>query len=132
MSLERKEMSLDAFRKYPVWIWNDTEDALVPVENWKQLPNDDPLFIKAVFTGPDGAKYDGYLVGYEHYHAFGLFVGEEEYILNFTLPDMMADSIHAIGNQVGKNNLKLFPLEYLVETIFDGLPQIKGTFDPFC
>lgn len=94
MSITRKQLSLDVFREYPVLKWNDAEDSHVPLANWKQLPKDVPtLFIKAMFAAADGAKYEGYLIGLENFYAFGLFIGENEYVLNLNLPDMIADSM---------------------------------------
>lgn len=117
-----------SFREYPVWKWNESQDGVEPVFNWDPIRSDEPtLFIKADFIAADGTKFEGYLVGLKSFHAFGLFVGDEEYVLNINLPEFIDMDLQAIRKQLGKSELNLFPLEYKTEVSFEDHKKLAGT-----
>jgi hypothetical protein len=122
-----KRLSPALFQECPVWKWDDAQEAHEPVTNWKPLPKDEPtLFIKADFIAADGTAFEGYLIGLESYYAVGLFVDGTEYVLNLNLPDMIDASLHAICQQIGKEKVTLFPLQYETEVAFEGQSPISG------
>lgn len=127
--MEYRDFSKELFDRHPVWKWNATADGHCPVENFDPLPKDEStLFIKAIFTAASGEVFDGYLVGLERFYAFGLFVSEEEYVINLRLPETAKAAEVAISGTLGKS-VRLFPLRYETSLHFAGEPRIAGTLD---
>jgi hypothetical protein len=124
-------LSPTLLQEYPVWKWDDSQDWLEPVLDWESSRRDEPTYIiKADFIAVDGTQFEGYLIGLDTYYAFGLFVGENEHILNFNLPDRMEERIKEISEQLHNSDLTLFPLRYTSEVRLEDDKQITGIFSP--
>ena len=122
-----KNLSRASFQQSPVWKWDESQEGHEPVVDWRPLKKDEPvLFIKADFIAADGSKFEGYLVGLESFYAVGLFVENNEHVLNLNLPDMIDSSIKLIREQLGRAQLNLFPLKYKTEVSFDDDKKLTG------
>jgi hypothetical protein len=122
-----KRLSYELLRKQPVWKWDETNEFLCPVLEYNPLPENEPtLFIKAVFETPEKYRFDGYLIGLHRYYGFGLFVEDQEFVMNLNLPDMIEENLNIICNTLGRQELVLFPLMYETNYYFEGKQKING------
>jgi len=125
-----KDLSLELLDKYPVWTWDESEEYLNPVLDYKPLPDEPNLFIKAKFETPKGKIFDGYLIGDEQFYAFGLFHENKEFIFNLNLLDMAQNSLNEIFRFKKADLSFLFPLRFHSELFYKDKKTINGVFDP--
>lgn len=125
-----KILKPELFEKYPVWIWDESNEYKCPLRtNFLPLPEDKGvLFIKAIFEDNLKREFDGYLVGYESYHAFGVFTKNGTYTFNFNLPSFMEEDLKDIYPNTELTVNEFFPVKYKSELFFEGKPPISGTF----
>ena len=123
------DLTEKGFDTYPVWKWVASNDAYCPVWQFDPLPEDEPtLFMKARFETPGGDNLRGYLVGRDCFYAFGLFVEDEEYVININLPETIEAAESAVGAKLGRR-INLFPLKYETDLHFAGKQAIKGVLE---
>jgi len=130
--MERRVTDLSAahFVEYPVWKWDEAQEFHCPVSSFEPLPEDEgTLFIRSRFEAPDGLSFDGYLVGTRTFFAFGIFIEDQEYLINLNLPDMAGNTITEMSEVLGLNDLELFPLGYETTVHFQGEPNLKGVLN---
>jgi hypothetical protein len=105
----RDTLTQEDLDRYPIWTWDDRNEGLHPLSETEQAPDGYwPLFIKARFYASEHT-FDGYLVGT---HALGLFVNEEQFVLNLNMPDRIEGHLVEICRLLGCQPFKLFPLRY--------------------
>jgi hypothetical protein len=127
--MECRDFSRESFELYPVWRWNASSDAHCPVIDFDPLPEDEStLFIKATFTAATGEVFDGYLVGLTQFFAFGLFLDNEEFVVNLRLVETTESVATALRRKYGKS-IRLFPLKYHTRVHFAGEECICGTLE---
>jgi hypothetical protein len=125
--LEKQELTETDFESYPVWVWNESEDALCPIDDYNPLPTAyGTLFIKAQFTTTDGHQFPGYLMGITKFYGCGLFVGGREFVINLNTPDFTVITTKDIAAQLGIESIKLFPLKYQSWLNFKDGGRIEG------
>lgn len=98
----------------------------------KTPPASNPaLFTKAIFRSQSGVVFDGYVIGRGSFHAFGLFHGDDQYIFNFNLPDMMVDELTRLKSSMEAYPSELFPLTYRIDKRVPEYEEMEGeiTFD---
>lgn len=127
-NMETMMLTKDLLDQYPVWKWNDSTDARIPVLDFDPLPEDEPtLFLKARFKAPGGEEFDGYLAGRETFYAFAVFIGEADFGFNFNLEEMFKDEVDQLCRVLGKpEQWSLFPLHYETDVHFKDRPDING------
>ena len=129
-SPKRRMLSQADFEAYPVWVWDDDTEHVVPIsEAEPSLDDYNTLFIKARFE-TDGHSFDGYLIGGPTYYAFALFVAGHKFVMNFNLPDRIEKHLIDIAALLKVAPFKLFPLRYTSEVRFKGGGRIAGSLTP--
>jgi len=124
-NIHESDLSLAAFERFPIWTWDDEQEGYHPVAGTGALPVEFPtLFIRAAFTMTSGRLLTGYLIGLETFFGFGIFVAENEYLVNLNLPDLAAPVLQSLAVEFGEDVL---PLRYCAEIA--GLPRIQGEFE---
>ena len=119
----------ELLEKHPVWMWNDSMDDLVPVEDFIPLPNDEgDLFIRAMFEMPSGKRALGSLTGCGSCYAFSIIIEGKEFIFNINLPSRNLEKEKTIADELNDPSFSLFPLKYESEFYFEGEGKISGTF----
>jgi len=124
-------LSEEALAQYPVWVWNEKEDAHCPLSDNEPDPAEHgTLFIKARFRAGDGSEFAGYLIGGSTFYAFGLFAGGGEFVFNRNLPDLADGIDKLLADAVGRR-VDLFPLTYESDVKLRGGRSISGTIARF-
>jgi len=119
------------FETYPVWTWDDQNEGYLPISEAEPSPGDYwGLFIKAHFQTSKGFSFEGFLVGDEFFHAFGLFVKDELIVINFNLLDELDEDLKKIYELLKCEPFDLFPLRYESSVRFKGGKKISGLFMP--
>ena len=127
INMETKMLTESLLNQYPVWTWNESNDARCPVYNHEPLPgNVSSLFIKAQFTTAEGDHFTGYLSGRKKFHAFTLFFDGISYHFNLNLGDQVRAKASELGVALGKTDFKLLPLRYTSEVHFEGEANVEG------
>lgn len=123
---KRTTLTLEDLRQYPIWVWDETTEYLLPLAHDTESPRDfHPLFIAAKFRA-DGVEMDGYLIGA---HAIGLCVGGQEVIINARMPETVRHGREIVQRAFGRFRLKLFPLQFESHVRLPNEPPITGTYD---
>jgi len=121
----------ELFARHPIWKWNDAMEGYLPVPHSDPLPKDQgTLFIRARFAAASGEQFAGYLVGLVSFYAAGLFVKDEEFILNLNLPDLMEADVARIKERLENPALRMFPLKYQDDVGFQHSPPLIGVLEP--
>jgi hypothetical protein len=125
---KRKDFTKADFDQYPVWVWDDEMEGHLPLSENEPSPDGEygPFFIKARFE-VNGCWFDGYLIGDETYYAFGLFVGDHEFVMNLNMPDLIEESVVEICRLMNWGPFELFPLRYESPVRYEGGREISGT-----
>ena len=126
----REILTRKDFEQYPVWTWDDKNEGYLPISETEPSPeNYWGLFIKARFDTPDGYSFDGFLVGDKTFHAFGLFIHEDDIMFNINLPDLNELALLRLKKLLKINSLKLFPIRYKSIISFKDGSEISGTLN---
>jgi len=125
------ELTQEQFERCPIWKWDDAMEGYLPVAHSDPLPKDQgTLFIRARFAAASGEQFTGYLVGLGSFYAAGLFVKDEEFILNLNLPDLMEADVARIKELLDNPALRMFPLKYQDDIGFQHSPPLIGVLEP--
>jgi hypothetical protein len=125
---KRKMFTKADFDQYLVWVWDDEMEGHLPLSENELSPDSeyDTFFIKARFE-VNGCWFDGYLLGDETYYAFGLFVGDQQFIMNLNAPDMIEEGLVEIRRLMNWEPFELFPFRYESPVRYEGGQVIAGT-----
>ena len=151
-----ENISREALEKHPVWAhFESTEDreiilgwgvtpesvdgeisryefcgpsALYPVLELDPLPSLRHLVIGVTFETRQGTRCAGYLF---EPHAFGIFVGDEEFCLNRNLAQLSERIAARLASALDTRADRLFPLQYTCAFRNHQGIAIEGTLDPF-
>ena len=82
---------------------------LYPVLQLDPLPPTEHLIVAAVFETAGGIALPGYVL---EPHAFGLFVGDQEFCFNRNLVGVSARAAAKLGSALAEEPRSLFPLRY--------------------
>jgi len=128
---KRKSLTIEDLEEYPVWTRDDGRDNFVPIlETVPPWDDYDTFFIKARFS-TNGKQFNGYLMGGMTFYGFGLFIGDETFIVNFNIPESIEDCLGAICRISGCDSFSLFPLHYESSVRLEDVDdEIRGTFNP--
>ena len=122
-----KDLGRKNFEQYPVWVWDDENEGYLPLTE-PFTSEYGTLFIKAKLT-INSWVLDGYLVGIKNFYAFGLFVEEEEIIINISLPEFIEPEKEKIRMLMKCNSFNIFPVKYESFVKIDG-EEISGYISP--
>jgi hypothetical protein len=127
-NIQRKDMSPNDLRDYPVWVWDDEFDSYCPLSGNEVFPEEYGTYlISARFRTVDKLEFNGYLIGDgRSFYAFGMFVKGEELVFNLNLPDLMEKNLQTVRRLVDQSSFQLFPLSYESPVLFEGLHTISG------
>lgn len=126
MTVEKMILTPQDFEEHPVWQWNASTDALIPVDRFEPLPELEPvLFMKARFRARSGEELDGYLGGLETFFVIGVFLSEEEFLINFGMPSTL-DRAETRAHELFGTQFRLFPLEYQSDLAVEGKEPLAG------
>lgn len=131
MAKSVKELSPELFSQYPIWHWDESGDALVPVDYLISSLNeldDNVLFIGARFRTVDDKSFEGYLIGTDIYYAFGLFINSQEYVFNMNLPEYFDQNVQEILDDATAKASDFFPLFYHSKVLDSNQNKISGVF----
>lgn len=87
--IHKQDLTAGGFALYSIWVWDDEQEGYHSLIGSGAFPDQfGTCFIKAAFKAANGKDLDGYLVGVQSFYAFGLFVGNQEYLINLSVPDL--------------------------------------------
>lgn len=149
-------VSREALEKHPVWAhfespedreiilsWGVTPErldgeirryefcgpsALYPVLELDPLPSQRHLIVGVTFESSDEIRCAGYLF---EPHAFGIFVGDEEFCLNRNLAQLSEQNAARLASALDTRLDRLFPLQYTCEFRNQQGIAIAGKLEPF-
>jgi hypothetical protein len=124
----KKNLRKEDFEKYPIWVWDDANEGFLPISDSKYTTEYGTLFIKSVFES-DGHFFDGYLVGFDFFYAFGLFLYEQEVGLNINMPEFVPKFQTQIFKLLNCTPFLLFPMRYKSSINFEDGTPISGVFE---
>lgn len=101
---------------------------LYPVLKLDPLPAKPHLLLAVTFEGADGTRLPGYVFAP---HAFGIFVGDEEFCFNRNLAGFSARAAGRLGAALGLDSDRLFPLRYTSELRAADGSEIADEIAPF-
>lgn len=122
----RKYLKKQELEEYPIWVWDDENEGLLPLS--KPSYEYGPLFIKAHFKS-GVYEFDGYLVGSDKFYAFGLFVGDFDFLFNFNLPKLIDSDLQEIFKILGCKPFPFFPVRYKADVCLEDQKEISGVFE---
>lgn len=125
---KRKSLSLKDLERFPVWVWDDENENLLPLsEENPSIYEYGTLFIKAKFKTISEYTFDGYLIGTSAFYAFGLFVENREFIMNLNLPEFIKKNMEEIYLLLQCKPFELFPLRYEACVSLKEKKEISGS-----
>jgi hypothetical protein len=127
---EKKRLVEADFKAYPVWAWNDFEDAHCPIDDAGPLPTQyGNLFVSATYATSSVFEIPGYLIGCHGFYAYGLFVKGKSFVLNVNTPDFVKQHIDEISHLLGISSDDVFPLRYYSDVLSVDGKSINGTLE---
>lgn len=125
-SPRRTELSLDDFKSYPVWTWDDDNEGYLPMSDTELTWGEYGIyFIRATFK-THKYIFDGYLIGCRTFYAIGLFVCGNEIILNKNMPDRVGEHLMEIFKLLKCQPFEFFPINYESSVRFKDGDALKG------
>lgn len=118
-------LTRSAFAACPVWTWDDSHEGYESVDTAEEPPGD-TLFVKARVDAANGMEFDGYIVN-DHPYAIGIFVGNDQFILNLNLQDLWAEDLASIAQLSGATG-DLLPLRYRTCVPYPDGRTMEGVF----
>jgi hypothetical protein len=127
INIQRTILTLQDFEQYPIWVWNDSNDAMCPLSERNVVPPEyQPAFVFGRFRTASGHELNGYLIGGDSFFAFGLFVGEKKFVINLNLPNLINKNVVTIRSLLADPSFELFPVSYESPICFSNGSPIKG------
>lgn len=123
----RKGLTKKDFEKYQLWVWDDENEGHLPISDSKYTSKYGTLFIKAFFEC-ENCTFDGYLIGFDVFYAFGLFVNKKEIPFNVNMTSFARKHAREIFAELNCKPFDLFPLKYTSPIDFDDGTPISGKF----
>jgi hypothetical protein len=123
----RKMFSKQDFEQYPIWVWDDENEGLLPLSDSKYTTEYGPLFIKASFESSHHS-FDGYLVGFHTFYAFFIFTNNGEIGFNKNLKKLIPQTEMELFMKLHCDPYPLFPLRYTSPIRFEDGTAIAGEF----
>lgn len=124
-----KMFTKSSFDKHPVWVWDDDMDAEIPLSDMEPSKNEfGAFFIKCQFE-VSKHSFEGYLIGNNSCYAIGLFLENEEFILNKNTPDLNEKTLKKICKILQCDPFPLYPIFYKSDVRFKEGGEISGVPD---
>jgi hypothetical protein len=98
----RELLTAEDFESYPVWVWDDRNDACLPLDDVSPAYGQwDPMFIAASITAGK-AHLKGYVVGDGlNVYAFAVFFGTAEFSFNLNMGEDFFVELRRLAAEVG-------------------------------
>ena len=126
---KKKILTLEDFKKYPVWTWDDEMENMEPLSELQPATEEYmDLFIKARFK-TCGYEFDGYLMGGNTFYGFAMFINGEKFMFNKQLNDLNQQQLHKLFNSLKCKPFKFFPIEYTSDVILKPDHKISGVIN---
>ena len=109
----RAHLTANDFSQYPIWVWNDSQDAYLPLdETSPSLEDWDSLFITAKFIAGD-RQLNGYVVASNtDINAFFVLVGDKTFHFNMKLGEDFFKELKRLAAELACTEKDLLPLRY--------------------
>lgn len=122
-------LSKGDFEEYPVWVWDDENVGYLPLSKTEPVTGEyGTLLIKADLEA-GGHKFKGYLVGISSFYAFGIFIDNQEVIINLNLLEDLESQVEQICKVLDCKPFSMFPLQYDSPIVVNG-KKITGILSP--
>lgn len=114
------------FEQYPIWTWTDDHERLRPINELDLSTADHQgLLIKARFRSTNGCLLDGE----ESFFAFGLFVGDREFVMNLNMPRAMRSDLEIICRSLQCDPSTFFPIYFESDIQLEDGIAIEGVLE---